>query len=323
LEEILPAKRVFVSEIQRDTVVNDVFMVVRKGVYLGKNNARYMAVRLRDKTGSIEGRVWERVDELSSGFERNDLVRVEGKGRLFQDTVQLNVTQIQKVEGEMILSDMAAFYPECESSVQSSKEEFLALVDGIKEPNLVSLFSALKRRPDILEKFFALPAGVGIHHVSVGGLLEHSVSVAKMAKNIVPLTGADEDIAVAGCLLHDIGKTEELTVKGGFAYSDRGQLLGHVTLGVMILDQLVSEISEFPTYLNDILQHIIISHHGEAEWGSPKRPMCAEALIVHYLDNLDAKIMGVREHMRENMEDEKWTQYHRAYETRFYRLPER
>jgi len=319
----LPAKRIFVNEIQRDTIVNDVFMVVRKGVYLGKNNTRYMAVRLRDKTGSIEGRVWERVDELSSCFERNDLVRVEGKGRVFQDAVQLNVTQIQKVEGEMILSDMTAFYPECESSIQSSKEEFFAMVDQIKEPNLVSLFDALKRRPDILEKFFVLPAGIGIHHVSVGGLLEHSVSVAKMARGVIPFTGADQDITVAGCLLHDIGKTEELFVKGGFAYSDRGQLLGHVTLGVMILDQLISEIEGFPTYLNDILQHIIISHHGEAEWGSPKRPMCAEALIVHYLDNLDAKIMGVKEHMRENMEDETWTQYHRAYETRFYRLPER
>jgi 3'-5' exoribonuclease len=319
----LPAKRIFVNEIERDTIVNDVFMVVRKGVYLGKNNTRYMAVRLRDRTGSIEGRVWERVDELSSGFERNDLVRVEGRGRVYQEAIQLNVTQIKKVEGEMILSDMTAFYPECESSIQSSKEEFFALIDQIRNPNLINLFDALKGRPDILEKFFVLPAGVGIHHVSVGGLLEHSVSVAKMAKAVTPFTGADEDITVAGCLLHDIGKTEELTVKGGFAYSDRGQLLGHITLGVMILDGLISELKEFPTYLNDILQHIIISHHGEAEWGSPKKPMCTEALMVHYLDNLDAKVMGVKEHMRENMEDEKWTQYHRAYESRFYRLPDK
>lgn len=319
----MPGKRVFVNEIVRDTVVNDVFMVVRKGVYLGKNNTRYMAVRLRDKTGSIEGRVWERVDELSTGFERNDLVRVEGKGRVYQEAVQLNVTQIRKVEADLALSDMTAFYPECESSIETSKEEFFALIGQFKEPNLVALFDALKKRPDILERFFVLPAGVGIHHVSVGGLLEHSVSVAKMAKNVIPFTGADEEITVAGCLLHDIGKTEELTVKGGFAYSDRGQLLGHIALGVMILEDLISGLKDFPTYLGDILQHIIISHHGEAEWGSPKRPMCAEALMVHYLDNLDAKVMGVREHMRENMEDEKWTQYHRAYESRFYRLPEK
>ena len=102
----MPAKRIFVNEIARDTVVNDVFMVVRKGVYLGKNNTRYMAVRLRDKTGSIEGRVWERVDELSTGFERNDLVRIEGRGRVYQESIQLNVTQIKKVEGELILSEI-------------------------------------------------------------------------------------------------------------------------------------------------------------------------------------------------------------------------
>ena len=223
----------------------------------------------------------------------------------------------------MALSDMIAFYPECESSIERSKEEFFAIIDQFKEPNLVNLFSALKKRSDILERFFLLPAGVGIHHVSVGGLLEHSVSVAKMAKSVIPFTGADEEITVAGSLLHDIGKTEELTVKGGFAYSDRGQLLGHIALGVMILEDLISGLKDFPTYLGDILQHIIISHHGEAEWGSPKRPMCAEALMVHYLDNLDAKVMGVKEHMRENMEDEKWTQYHRAYESRFYRLPDK
>ena len=149
------------------------------------------------------------------------------------------------------------------------------------------------------------------------------MNIATMAKGIAPLTKTDEDLLVSGCLLHDIGKVEELTVKGGFGYSDKGRLLGHITLGIALCDGLIARIDGFPEYLGDVMKHIILSHHGEAEWGSPKKPMCLEALVIHYLDNLDAKVVGVREHMQENMEDETWTQYHKLFESRFYKLPER
>jgi len=111
--------------------------------------------------------------------------------------------------------------------------------------------------------------------------------------------------------------------RGGFRYSDRGRLLGHITLGVMMLERLIRRIDRFPSYLQDVLSHIIISHHGLEEWGSPRRPMSLEALTIHYIDNLDAKIMGVKEHMRENMENDRWSGYHRLYESRFYKIPER
>ena len=182
----------------------------------------------------------------------------------------------------------------------------------------------MKRNKALLDRFFLLPASVGVHHVSIGGLLEHSVTVAEMARHAASFMGGNPDIIVSGSLLHDIGKVEEIAFDGGaFSYSDRGRLLGHITLGIILFEELASRVDGFPDALADVLKHIILSHHGEAEWGSPKKPMCIEALVVHYIDNLDAKVMGVKEHMSQNMESEKWTQFHRLYESRFYKIPER
>jgi len=174
----------------------------------------------------------------------------------------------------------------------------------------------------MMEKFFFYPASIGVHHIYVGGLLEHSLSMVRMARHVVNIVGGDLDIVLAGCLLHDIGKIEEIDVKKGFKYTDRGRLLGHISLGVMILEELLREVKDFPAHIADVLSHIIVSHHGVEEWGSPKKPMFIEALIVHYLDNLDAKVMGVKEHMKDNMEDERWSEYHRLYESKFYKIPE-
>ena len=316
-------KQLFIKDLLRDSDVNDYFLVVRKGTYLSRNNTKYMTLRLRDRTGSIEGRVWERVDELGARFERNDVVHVESRARMYQESLQLNVTNIRKVEQELSMDELKEFYPESDSRNSDLQKAFFDLVSGVKEPYLQALFVELKKRKDLLDRFFFLPASIGVHHVHIGGLLEHSVNLATMAKGVAPLTRTDEDLLVSGSLLHDIGKVEELTIKGGFSHSDKGRLLGHITLGIMLCDGLIAGIDGFPGYLGDVIKHIILSHHGEAEWGSPKKPMCFEALIIHFLDNLDAKVAGVREHMQENMDDETWTQYHKLFESRFYKLPER
>jgi 3'-5' exoribonuclease len=316
-------KKFFVKDLVRDTDVNDYFIVVKKGTYLSRNNTKYITLRLKDRTGSIEGRVWERVDELGKGFERNDLVYVESRAKMYQESLQLNVTNIRKVEQELSTEQLKEFYPESDSGNIEVQKSFFGLVSGLKNPHFKALFVELEKRKDLLERFFFLPASIGVHHVYIGGLLEHSVHLATMAKGIAPLTKTDEDLLVTGSLLHDIGKVEELTIKGGFGYSDKGRLLGHITLGIGLCDGLIANIDGFPDYLGDVVKHIILSHHGEAEWGSPKKPMCLEALVIHYLDNLNAKVVGVREHMQENMDDETWTQYHKLFESRFYKLPER
>ncbi len=316
-------KRVFVCDIVRDVEVKDFFLVLKKAIYSTRNNTRYASVSLKDKTGSIEARIWDRVDELSAAFDRNDIVYVESRAKLYQEQLQLNITNIRKEERPLSCDEIREFYPESPAGCERAKEDFLGLIAEVSNPALINLFAHIRERRDILDPFFLMPASVGIHHVSIGGLLEHSVNVARMGKQVACLVGGDPDIIVAGSLLHDIGKIEEIGfAKGGFSYTDRGRLLGHITLGIVLLENLLSAVATFPGPLADVLKHIVLSHHGEAEWGSPRKPMCIEALVVHYLDNLDAKVMGVREHMETAMEDERWSQFHRIYESRFYKIPE-
>ena len=317
-------KRVFVNDIGKDTDVKDYFLVEKKGIFSSRNNTRYASLRLKDRSGAIEARIWDRVDELSANFERNDVVYVESKARMYQDQLQLNVTSIRKEARDLSPSEMREFYPETASGIDKLIGDFHRLTDGIMNEHLSRLFAEMKKRKEILDRFFLIPASIGVHHVSIGGLLEHSVSVAEIALRAAAFTGADPDIVIAGSFLHDIGKVEEIGFNGGtFAYSDKGRLLGHITLGIALLEELVSAVEGFPPFLADVLKHIVLSHHGETEWGSPKKPMCIEALVVHYIDNLDAKVAGVKEYMSNNMENEKWSQFHKLYESRFYRIPER
>lgn len=316
-------KKIFIKDITEDqTMVNDYFVVAKKATYTTKANTKYMSLSLKDKSGIIEAKVWDRVEELNGFFDKNDIVYVKARPRLYQEKIQLNITDIQRVDEGMPFELIRQFFPESETNGDTLKEEYFKITRELKNPALNSLFSVLNEKKEMLEKFFFYPASIGVHHIYVGGLLEHSLSMARMARHVVTVVGGDPDIVLAGCLLHDIGKIEEIDVRKGFKYTDRGRLLGHITLGVMILEELLREVKDFPTHLADALSHIIVSHHGVEEWGSPKKPMFIEALVVHYLDNLDAKVMGVKEHMKDNMEDERWSEYHRLYESKFYKIPE-
>ena len=316
-------KRTFISDINNNADVKDYFLVVKKAIYSAKNGAKYGSVRLRDKTGSIEARIWDRVDELCACFEKSDIVFIESKARTYQGALQLNVTAVRKEARSLSPGEVMEFYPETPSGIAPLKERFFAIADGLRNTHLARLFDELKKREEILDRFFLFPASLGVHHLAIGGLLEHSVAVAELGRQAAAFTGGDPEIIAAGGLLHDLGKTEELELaEGSFRYSDRGRLLGHITLGVVMLDAMVASVGGFPAHLSDVLKHIVLSHHGVAEWGSPKKPMCVEALVVHYIDNLDAKAMGVKEHMEAAMEDEKWSQFHKLYESRFYKVPE-
>lgn len=316
-------KKIFIKDITEDqAIINDYFVVAKKGTYTTKTNSKYMSLSLKDKSGVIEAKVWERVDELNALFDKNDIVHVKARPRVYQEKVQLNVTDIQRVDEEMPFDLIRQFFPESQTNKDALTEEYFKITGEVKNPAIKQLLFVLNENKEMLEKFFFYPASIGVHHIYVGGLLEHSLSMARMAGHVVSIIGGDPDIVLAGCLLHDIGKIEEIDVKKGFKYTDRGRLLGHITLGVMIFEDLIREIKDFPTHIADALSHIIVSHHGVEEWGSPKKPMFIEALIVHYLDNLDAKVMGVKEYMKDNMEDERWSEYHRLYESKFYRIPE-
>ena len=314
-------KTTFVKDItENQREINDLFVVAKKATYTAKNNARYIAVNLKDATGSIEGRIWEQVDELDGRFDRGDIVSVRSKTNLYQNRVQLKISDIRRLDSDLPVNEIALFYPAGNTPGSALAEEYQKIVQDIQNPYLKKLFGAFDNSGPLRERFFSYPASTGVHHVYIGGLLEHSLSVAKMGMAVSSLIGGDRDIIVAGSILHDIGKTDELDISRGFRFTDRGRLLGHITLGIMVFEDLIRDISGFPASLTDILTHIIVSHHGLEEWGSPKKPMFAEALMVHHLDNLDSKVMGVREHMKDNMADERWTEFHRLYEAKFYKI---
>lgn len=296
------------------------FIVTKKGTYTARNNSRYMMIGLKDSTGSIEGRIWERVDELENLFEKGDIVAVKSKARLYQDKIQLHITDIRKLDTDLAICDVAHFYPCGDKEEGVLTKEYESIVGAIENGHLKRLFEVFGDDRQLFDRFVAYPASTGVHHVYIGGLLDHSLSVAKMGLSVASLIGGDRDIIATGSLLHDIGKVKELDITRGFKFTDRGRLLGHITLGVMILEDLIQRIDGFPPEITDILTHIIVSHHGLEEWGSPKKPMFPEALIVHHLDNLDSKVMGVKEHMRDNMVDERWSEYHRLYEAKYFKI---
>lgn len=313
-------KGIFVKDIGNNQEVNDYFLVVKKSVNLSKNSTRYISLILRDSSGTIEGRIWERVDELENRFERDDIVYLNSRATIYQEKLQLNITDIKRVDDILTIDDLRVFLPEGQIGIQSMKEEYYQLVEEIRSETFKRIFLKLHGMREIMERFFFFPASINVHHVFIGGLLQHSVSMAKMGKEIVNVVGGNKDLVIAGCLLHDIGKVEEFEIRGGFKYSDRGRLLGHIALGIEVISEITSSLAGLSDIMVTALKHIILSHHGREEWGSPRKPMFVEALIVHYLDNLDSKVMGVKEHMRERMADENWTDYHRLFESRFYNL---
>ncbi len=314
-------KTIFVRDITSGVnEVNDLFIVTKKGTYTARNNSRYMMIGLRDSTGSIEGRIWEHVDELEGLFDKGDLVAVQSKTRVYQHKVQLHISDIRRLDTDLAICDIEHFYPCGDVQRSTLEQEYADIVSGIRNEYLKSLFDQFNGDRLLWDRFLTYPASTGVHHVYVGGLLEHSLSVAKMGMAVASMIGGDPDIIAAGSILHDIGKVHELDITRGFRFTDRGRLLGHITLGVMILEELIGRIEGFPRETADILTHIIISHHGLEDWGSPKKPMFPEALIVHHLDNLDSKVMGVREYMRDNMADDRWSEYHRLYEAKFFKI---
>jgi 3'-5' exoribonuclease len=314
-------KTIFVRDItQSGHEVNDLFIVTKKGTYTAKNNSRYMMIGLKDSTGSIEGRIWDNVDELESLFDRGDIVSIQSKARAYQDKLQLHITDIRRLDSDLAVCEVEHFYPCGDMSREVLENEFDEIVSGIRDEYLKKLFAVFNGEKALRDRFLTYPASTGVHHTYVGGLLEHSLSVAKMGMAISSLIGGDRDVITVGSIFHDIGKIQELEITRGFRFTDRGRLLGHITLGVMLLKDLIRRVDDFPQDMTDILTHIIISHHGLEEWGSPKKPMFPEALIVHHLDNLDSKVMGVREHMRDNMADDRWSEYHRLYEAKFFKI---
>lgn len=312
-------RKIFVNEIKDRAQVDSVFLVKEKIMAMAKNGKPYLTLRLMDKSGDVDAKVWDNVDTLAALFDKDDFIAVRSKASVYLGKMQLVIAELRKVpEEEVVLVD---FLPESARDIQEMEAELAALVATLSDANLKMLLAAFFGDPEFLTVYRAAPAAKGMHHVYLGGLIEHSLAVARLVDQIVPLyEGLNRDLLIAGALLHDVGKVREMTYLRSFDYTDEGKLLGHITIGVEMVREKIAGLEGFPQELALLLQHMLLSHHGQYEFGSPKRPKTLEATILNYLDDLDSKINGIKTHIgREPENHSRWTTYHRLYDRYFYK----
>ncbi len=312
-------KTQFVNDIQERDLVESVFLVKDKVTAMAKNGKPYMTVRLMDRSGELEGRIWDRVDELEERFRKDDFLWVRGRASRYLGKMQLVIQELKALpEAEVNMED---YLPTAPRDRQEMAAEFAARVREVKDPHYHALLEAIMADADLFRRFCLAPAAKSMHHVYVGGLLEHSLAVADLAGEICRRhPDVDRDLLVTAALLHDLGKTEELSFRRSFDYTDDGKLLGHIVIGVEMVTDKIRAIPGFPADQAVILKHLLLSHHGQYEFGSPKRPKTLEAVILNMLDDLDAKISAVRLHLENDTNgDESWTGYHRLLERYFFK----
>jgi 3'-5' exoribonuclease len=311
--------KTFVSDIRDRTHVDSIFLVKEKITAVARNGKPYLTLHLMDKTGDVEGRVWEDVDTIGALFEKDDFIRVRAKATVYLGKMQLIVSELSRVSDDQVR--IADFLPEGDRDGLEMLAELSSLVESCADANLRSLLHLFFNDAAFLELYRTAPAAKGMHHVYLGGLLEHSLAVARLVEQIMPLyPELNRDLLLTGALLHDVGKVREMTYLRSFDYTDEGKLVGHITIGVEMLHEKITAIEGFPVELALLLKHMILSHHGQYEFGSPKRPKTVEATVLNYLDDLDSKINGIRTHMRkEPASQSRWTAYHRLYDRYFFK----
>jgi 3'-5' exoribonuclease len=270
------------------------FLVLAKQQRMTKNNKPYLNLILGDKTGQLEGRVWELTDpRIAKDFERGDIVKARGSASRFDDRLQMKIDQIRvALPAEVDKSDLL---PSTTQDVGVLWRALLSFIASFTNPDLQRLLGTILADPSIAEAYREAPAAKQLHHAWLGGLLEHVISLLTLADRVAahyPLL--DRDLLLTGVILHDIGKLRELSWEIGFEYTVEGVLLGHIQIGTALTERAIDSLPNFPPRLKTLVLHMILSHHGKLEFGSPKLPMIPEALALSFLDDLDAKMQAVQ-----------------------------
>jgi 3'-5' exoribonuclease len=305
-------KSPYINEIAPDQVITGIFLVQHKDVRQKKSGDPYLSLTLTDRTGDLDAKMWDNAAEAIPTFERDDFVRVKGLYQIFQNRPQLTVHKIAAVVDAEV--DFADYFPASKRDRDEMFAELTAWISGISNPHLKALLEAFFADQRIALAYRTAPAAKSVHHAWLGGLIEHVLSLCQLAKvTAAHYPDVDFDLLLTGVILHDIGKIEELSYARGFRYSNVGQLLGHIVIGMRMVEEKLREVPDFPAPLRDLLLHMILSHHGEMEFGSPKVPMFAEAMLLHHLDNLDSKMECIRGMVeRDRLVEGAWTGYNSA-----------
>lgn len=314
-----PMKHFFIKDIKENQKIASTFLVTQKNISRTKAGKPFLNLTLSDKTGEIIGRVWEQAESLSQRFQKDDFIRLESTSVSYQNTLQLNITALTRCAPSEI--DITKYLPEAQRDREKTFSELTSIIETIKNPHLRQLLDLFLRDETFLRLFKTAPAAKKLHHVYIGGLLEHTTSVANLILTIDShYGGLNLDLLLTAGILHDIGKVHELTYSRSFDYSDSGRLLGHIMIGLEMITKNIDRLPDFPKDLALELKHLIISHHGQYDYGSPKRPKTIEAFILFYLDDLDAKVADLQSFTRIDAENpSKCAGYHKMLGRYIYR----
>jgi 3'-5' exoribonuclease len=286
-------KSPYVNELKPEQIITSSFLVCSKEIRQKKKGDPYLSLQLGDRTGELDAKMWDNVSDVMETFERDDFVKVKGLIQIFHNRPQLTLHTIQRISDREV--DFADYFPASARDRDEMWRELRDFAAAIANPHLHQLLAALLDDPDVAVRYRKAPAAKQIHHAYLGGLIEHVLSLchlARMAASHYPLL--DADLLMTGVILHDIGKIYELSYERGFSYSDEGQLLGHMLIAVRMIGDKLRDIPDFPPRLRSLIEHMIISHHGSLEYGSPKTPVFPEAMMLHSLDDMDSKMECMR-----------------------------
>ncbi len=316
--------RRFVNQIAQQEQVAEVFLASDKQLRPNRNGNLYLQVELSDRSGSIGARLWNANESDYRCFENGDYVRVEGATQLFQGNMQLIASSIRRARPDEV--DEADFLTLQSVEIDKMSTRLGEILRNIKNQSLRNLAECFLMDEAFMKKFTTAPAAMKNHHAYQGGLLEHTLNLLELVLLTAPrYPRLDEDRLLIGAFLHDAGKVDELTYERDIAYSDPGQLLGHMVMMISLLDAKIREAERlsgepFPAALETEIKHMIISHHGQYEYGSAKLPMTLEAVALHHLDNLDAKLHSFTALIAEDPNvDSNWTQYHANLGRKLYK----
>jgi len=314
----LNTKNIYVEDIRAGDRVSDLFLVTEKNMAISQKGNPYLNLKLRDKTGEVDGRVWDRAAEMNDTFRAGDIIQIQSQAVSFRNVIQLSISKISVADDPAVTP--ADYLPSSASDTSEMFKALMEIIRTIQNPHLKTLLDLIFGDEKTADAFRKAPAAKGFHHAYIGGLLEHTLSVTQLLDLVTPhYPQVNRDLAITGGILHDIGKIHELSFDGTMNYTDEGRLVGHIVLAVEFVDAKIAAIEDFPRQLALELRHILLSHHGVLEFGSPKRPKTLEALIVNFIDDLDAKTNAFSEFMKAPGNETNWTPYHRLLERFIYK----
>lgn len=311
-------ERSWVAKLQPGTEVADSYVVRSKDIRRRRGGGPYIAASIGDRTGEVAALVWENVDQIGKVLEVGGVVKIRGQVQRYNGRVQVVIRRASAVPAGEV--DESLYVRASAVDADVLWKRLTDLAEEIEDEHLRQLVFRIISDPEVADRLQVAPAARGMHHAFRSGLLEHTVSMASVARGLAEHYRVNRDLVVAGCLLHDLGKIWELDIGSSIEYTDEGRLIGHLSMEVLFVDRKIRELETFPEELRRQLIHILLAHHGEYEYGSPRRPKTPEALVVHIVDLLDSKMAGMMEAIHADGDTEAaWSPYSKILGRFIYR----